>query len=291
MRIEPGSLLTVRQQVPHGLGHAIWCARAFIGDEPFAILLPDDLILSETPCLKQLADAYEQTGGNIVAVVEVPREHTNRYGILRTGADDGRLVEVGPNTWEIFRFFLNDGRLDSEAVGMFTQFPLRLAFALTIHKSQGKTFERVILDVGRGTFAPGQLYVALSRCTSLEGIVLRKALRRQHILLDWAVVRYLTRSQYDQASKALSREEKLRILETAIGRKDSLEMVYLKGSDVKSRRTVKPLHLGEMEYAGRPFLGLEAWCLSRRGKRVFNIDRILSLQPVGERIPDLKEKR
>jgi len=94
MRIEPGSLLTVRQQVPHGLGHAIWCAREFIADDPFAILLPDDLILSDTPCLKQLADAYERTGGNIVAVVDVPREHTNRYGILKTGADDGRLVEV-----------------------------------------------------------------------------------------------------------------------------------------------------------------------------------------------------
>ena len=94
MRIEPGSLLTVRQQIAHGLGHAIWCARAFIGDEPFAILLPDDLILSETPCLKQLADAYRQTGGNVVAVVDVPREHTNRYGILKTGADDGRLVVV-----------------------------------------------------------------------------------------------------------------------------------------------------------------------------------------------------
>ena len=94
MRLSPGSLLTVRQQVPHGLGHAIWCARAFIGDEPFAILLPDDLILSETPCLRQLADAHERTGGNVVAVVEVPREHTNRYGILMTGADDGTLVEV-----------------------------------------------------------------------------------------------------------------------------------------------------------------------------------------------------
>ena len=93
-RMEPGSLLTVRQQVPHGLGHAIWCARTFIGDEPFAVMLPDDLILSETPCLKQLVDTYEQTGGNVVAVVDVPREHTHRYGILHTGADDGRLVEV-----------------------------------------------------------------------------------------------------------------------------------------------------------------------------------------------------
>src|SRR5476649_1828560 len=62
-RVEPGSLLTVRQQEPHGLGHAIWCARAFIGDDPFAILLPDDLILADTACLKQLADAYVQTGG------------------------------------------------------------------------------------------------------------------------------------------------------------------------------------------------------------------------------------
>ena len=91
---EPGSITTVRQQVPLGLGHAIWCARAFIGDDPFAILLPDDLVLSETPCLEQLARAYEETGGNVVAVTEVPPEQTNRYGILRIGLDDGRLVEV-----------------------------------------------------------------------------------------------------------------------------------------------------------------------------------------------------
>lgn len=93
-RSEPGSITTVRQQVPLGLGHAIWCARAFIGDDPFAILLPDDLILSKTPCLTQLAEAYKETDGNIVAVTEVPREQTNRYGILKVGRDDGRLVEV-----------------------------------------------------------------------------------------------------------------------------------------------------------------------------------------------------
>ncbi|HQT75896.1 MAG TPA: UTP--glucose-1-phosphate uridylyltransferase GalU [Rhodopila sp.] len=91
---DPGSIVTVRQQVPLGLGHAIWCARAFIGDDPFAILLPDDLVLADKPCLQQLAEAYEETGGNIVAVTEVPREHTNRYGILKVGRDDGRLVEV-----------------------------------------------------------------------------------------------------------------------------------------------------------------------------------------------------
>ena len=86
--------MTVRQQEPLGLGHAIWCARAFIGDDPFAILLPDDLVLADTPCLKQLADAYQQTGGNVVAVTEVPREQTNRYGILEIGQRRRRLVEV-----------------------------------------------------------------------------------------------------------------------------------------------------------------------------------------------------
>jgi ATP-dependent DNA helicase PIF1 len=144
--------------------------------------------------------------------------------------------------------------------------------------------------VGNGTFAPGQMYVALSRCTSLEGIVLRKALQKRHILLDWAVVRYLTHSQYDQAARSLSRDDKFRILEEAIREESLLQMVYLKGSDERSQRIVKPLRLGEMEYAGRPFPGLEAWCMTRRGRRVFNIDRILSLQPAGESTPASREK-
>ena len=92
--VEPGSMVTVRQQVPMGLGHAIWCARAFIGDDPFAIMLPDDLILADVSWVKQLADVYDRTGGNVVAVEEVPREHTNRYGILKVGKDDGRVAEV-----------------------------------------------------------------------------------------------------------------------------------------------------------------------------------------------------
>ncbi len=94
LQMSPGSIITVRQQEPLGLGHAIWCARAFIGDDPFAILLPDDLVMSDTPCTKQLADVYHQTGGCVVAITEVPREQTNRYGILEVGSDDGRIVDV-----------------------------------------------------------------------------------------------------------------------------------------------------------------------------------------------------
>jgi ATP-dependent exoDNAse (exonuclease V) alpha subunit len=75
----------------------------------------------------------------------------------------GESVEISSYTWGIYRFFLKDGALASEVVGTFTQYPLRLAFAVTIHKSQGKTFEKAVIDVGRGTFAHGQMYVALSR--------------------------------------------------------------------------------------------------------------------------------
>ena len=94
----PGSVLTTRQQEPLGLGHAIWCARHFIGDEPFAILLPDDLMMCDVSCTRQLADAYQETGGNVVAIEEVPRERVNRYGVIDILEDGvgagGRLVSV-----------------------------------------------------------------------------------------------------------------------------------------------------------------------------------------------------
>jgi UTP--glucose-1-phosphate uridylyltransferase len=90
----PGELSYTRQQEPLGLGHAVWCARELVGNEPFAVVLVDDLIRSEVPCLQQMVAAHAETGGNIVAVEEVAREHTNRYGVLDPAADDGRLVEV-----------------------------------------------------------------------------------------------------------------------------------------------------------------------------------------------------
>jgi UTP--glucose-1-phosphate uridylyltransferase len=92
--VQPGSITTVRQQVPMGLGHAIWCARSFIGDDPFAILLPDDLMQCKVSCTKQLADAYMETGGNVVAVEEVPMDRVNKYGVLDIKEDKGKLVSV-----------------------------------------------------------------------------------------------------------------------------------------------------------------------------------------------------
>ncbi|MBV8061419.1 MAG: UTP--glucose-1-phosphate uridylyltransferase GalU [Alphaproteobacteria bacterium] len=92
--IDSGQLLFTRQREPLGLGHAIWCARHLVGNEPFAILLADDVVLAQKPCLKQMIEAYNDVGGNLVAVTEVPREHTNRYGILDIEKDDGRMVSV-----------------------------------------------------------------------------------------------------------------------------------------------------------------------------------------------------
>jgi UTP--glucose-1-phosphate uridylyltransferase len=90
----PGNVISVRQQAPLGLGHAVWCARHAVGDEPFAVFLCDDLVLSDTPCIGQLMEVHARTGGNVVAVEDVPRELTNRYGVLDVGEDDGRLAEV-----------------------------------------------------------------------------------------------------------------------------------------------------------------------------------------------------
>ncbi len=92
--LKPGSVIYTRQQEPLGLGHAVWCARNVAGGEPVAVLLADDLIKADEPCLKQMIDVYNEVGGNLVAVMDVPREHTGRYGVLKTGRENGRLVEV-----------------------------------------------------------------------------------------------------------------------------------------------------------------------------------------------------
>lgn len=92
--MESGAVAYVRQHKPKGLGHAVWCARRLVGDEPVAVLLPDDVIAAEKPCLQQMVEAYEETGGNMVAAMEVPAEKTSSYGVLDVADDMGNLVSV-----------------------------------------------------------------------------------------------------------------------------------------------------------------------------------------------------
>ena len=89
-----GEVVYTRQQEAKGLGHAVWCARHLVGDEPFAVMLVDDLIHAETPCLAQMVAAQQETQGNLLAVMEVAQEHTSRYGVIDPGTTDGRLTEV-----------------------------------------------------------------------------------------------------------------------------------------------------------------------------------------------------
>ncbi len=113
---------------------------------------------------------------------------------VREDDDKKRTVEVAPMEWEIIRYKTDDsGNIDTETVGSFRQYPLKLAWAITIHKSQGKTFDRVLIDLDGGAFEHGQLYVALSRCRTLEGIVLKRPIRQQDIITDERVTDFYRR--------------------------------------------------------------------------------------------------
>ncbi|UWR05318.1 UTP--glucose-1-phosphate uridylyltransferase GalU (plasmid) [Ruegeria conchae] len=92
--MESGAIAYIRQHKALGLGHAVWCARRLIGDEPFAVMLPDDVIAAGKPCLQQMVEAYEETGGNMVAAMEVPNEKTSSYGILDTDQNVGAVVRA-----------------------------------------------------------------------------------------------------------------------------------------------------------------------------------------------------
>ncbi|MGI2298817.1 WYL domain-containing protein [Candidatus Cardinium hertigii] len=152
-----------------------------------------------------------------------------------------------------------------------------LAWAVTIHKSQGKTFEKVILDIGKGTFAHGQMYVALSRCTTLEGLVLKKKIAKKHVWMDFNVVKFITYYQYKKSDLLCSLEDKIAIIKEAIKHKSTINITYLKAKDEKSQRLIEPITVGKMEYLNKPYIGVKAFCLKRQEHRVFRVDRILEI--------------
>jgi ATP-dependent exoDNAse (exonuclease V) alpha subunit len=120
--------------------------------------------------------------------------------------DRGEAIQLLRFKWEVIRFHYNPerNRIESEVMGSFNQYPLRLAWAVTIHKAQGKTFDEVVVDFGRGTFAPGQAYVALSRCTSMAGLVLRRPLEQRHVLTDVRIETFLKQPAVETAPHQLT---------------------------------------------------------------------------------------
>jgi len=215
--------------------------------------------------------------GSIGKITGITQNGKGEDIIVAELADDEE-VEITPFTWEIYRFFVEGGGLQSEVIGTFTQYPLMLAWAVTIHKGQGKTFDRVIIDIGKGIFAHGQMYVALSRCTTLGGIVLKRPALKKHIWTNYQVMDFLTKYQYKKAEESCPVDGKTEIIKRAIQNKLSLEIVYLKPSDEKTTRVVRPEAVGEMEYRGKKYRGMRAFCLKRNEERVFRIDRILEIR-------------
>lgn len=180
-KFDPGQMAFTRQQEPLGLGHAVWCARNLVGNEAFAVLLADDLVRSDTPCLKQMIDVYGDTGGNVVAVMDVPPDHTDRYGILDIGATNGSLVEVcglvekpdpadAPSTLSIIgRYILQPevfGHLSSHERGAGGEIQLTDAMAKMIGTCpfHGLRFEGKRFDCGdKAGFLEANLVYALDR--------------------------------------------------------------------------------------------------------------------------------
>ena len=181
MLLPPGQVCYTRQQEPLGLGHAVWCARHLVGGQPFAVLLADDLILSDQPCLKQMVEAYGEVGGNLVATMEVPRDQTDRYGILDVTADKGRLVRAGglvekpvpaeaPSRLAIIgRYILQPQvftELDRKEVGAGNEIQLTDAMARTIGALplHGLRFEGTRFDCGnKAGFLEATIAFALRR--------------------------------------------------------------------------------------------------------------------------------
>lgn len=219
--------------------------------------------------------------GTIGKITNIKREKSSSDRLV-VELQNGDVVEVEPYTWEIFKYKYDDRlqKIYTETIGSFMQYPLRLAWAITIHKSQGKTFDKVIIDIGRGTFAHGQVYVALSRCTNFQGVILRKEIKKGHIRMDFKVIKFLTRYQYQKADEKLSYKDKYEIIQEAIRKRNDLEIVYLKTDDTKTKRRIRPESIDMMEYMGKTFEGVSAYCFKRQDYRVFRIDRMLELKAV-----------
>lgn len=218
--------------------------------------------------------------GSIGIIEAVKRDEDGEEYLLIRLHDNDKLVPVSPFTWEVYKFSIEGNAIVSEPAGSFTQYPFRLAWAVTIHKSQGKEFDRVIIDIGRGTFASGQTYVGLSRCTSFEGIRLKVPIQKRHIRADPRIYKFLTSHAYKKASETLTFENKLIMLEEAVKTSKKLQITYLKANDTKSKRVIVPLTVGEEDYQGKKFSGILAYCTKRKEKRMFNIARILELKEV-----------
>lgn len=231
--------------------------------------------------------------GSIGHVVDIEEDPDSGKDMVMVQLQNGETVPVLPNTWEVFtwKYDKAEKKLLTETTGMFTQYPLRLAWAITIHKSQGKTFDRVIIDLGSGAFVSGQLYVALSRCKTLEGIVLTRQVQKKDVMMDRRVVQFMSgqvvevspseQRQYIerpmmQGDLTLTNDEIKRIIQEAIIAGKSVRFTY-QASDKQTKRHIAPTYVGELQYNGKSYLGVEGMCHWLKETRSFRLDKIIDI--------------
>lgn len=157
-----------------------------IEDEPNALPAEYELVLKKGAQVMMVNNDSRGrwVNGSIGIVEDIKNSISSDKVIIYVRFPNGRVELVEPYTWELFKYKWNDKlkQIETESAGFFKQYPLKLSWAVTIHKSQGKTFDNVIIDMENGSFAPGQLYVALSRCTSFDGIALSRPLTGKDII-------------------------------------------------------------------------------------------------------------
>lgn len=256
----------------------IECKADISGDFDAKLAPTDSTLILKTGA--QVMFLTNDPGGNWVnGTLGTLIESAHEDSELLIQTQDGNLVSVHPYKWNLYHYIYDKDKktIDQESIGSFTQYPIKLAWAITIHKSQGKTFDRVFINLGRGAFTSGQVYVALSRCRSLDGLILQKPLKKSDIMMDYRVMNFLTRYQYKLAELDLSLEDKVKRIEQAISTRSELKITYLKPTDEKTTRTILPEEVGDMAYNGTTYLGVRGYCLTRNEERVFRVDRILEI--------------
>lgn len=193
--------------------------------------------------------------------------------VVEVRLERGVKVEVSPFRWDVSQQVLDEksGTIKAKTIGAFAQFPMRLAWAVTIHKSQGKTFDKVRLDLTQGTFAPGQLYVALSRCRSLEGLTLSCPVEKWHAMVDPRIVKFMGADE--SAEKPQLMEDKLQMLKEAIQSKSKVCITYVKKDGSESRREILPTSLFKSAHSNDA-MAVKAFCYASQGDRTFFLDGI-----------------
>ncbi len=202
--------------------------------------------------------------------------------------DEEILVELNKKeysikkeSWEKVKYVKNPKteKIEKKVIGEFIQYPIRLSYAMTIHKSQGKTFEKIVIDIGEGAFAHGQIYVALSRCKTLGGIVLNNIIKKKDIIVDQRIIDFYDNNSEKKRKVIKKKSKKLsvrKVIQLAIEKKHDLMISYKSRNYEISKRRISDINISDdFENYGYTNEHINAFCHLRNEDRSFKISRIL----------------